>query len=88
MIIIFYDIIVCAQGGESNPYQITLSSDHGFHPALDEQARLEAIDHRLQRLLPRSDYESIATTPVSRGQSQQVGACSGGGYVSRYTKHI
>ena len=47
---------------QANPYQITLSSSDGFHPARDEMRRLEAIDQRLQRLLPRSDFESIAST--------------------------
>ena len=81
-----------AAAAVENPYQIRLCSGEGFHPALDEKQRLDAIDRRLQRLLPKSDYDSIATTPApSRGSSQQVGLLAesrGQPYVSRFTKRI
>ena len=83
-----YPTIFSKQTSERNPYQITLTTGEGFHPAQDEQKRMEAIDRRLQSLLPKSDFESIASTPMPRGQSQQVrGDSSGQGrYVSRYSK--
>ena len=59
---------------QANPYQITLSSNEGFHPAHDEMRRLEAIDQRLQRLMPRSDFESIASLSP-RLLSAQVSTC-------------
>ena len=91
--VVFAWLVVVSQNAY-NPYQITLSSGEGFHPAQDEKHRLDAIDRRLQRLLPKSDYESIASTPApSRGQSQQVGALRQSQsrdqpYVSRFSKHV